>query len=342
MVTRAVCGWLLGLVKTPDTGLIPVRTARNEPTPGNDHCARDRVRPGRLPGRHLIVSGLLPPGATGSAMNITHTMLVAVGALALSVPPPEDPAPGEDADAAAGDAIPVTEETLAGIWIVDGWPGILNQIGADGLFVFDFDGEIDSSPFGVGTYDLEGREVIISVANGACSDWAFHVDDIPQDGSVTATYSRAGCHVAAGEPWNLTRLSPISAAASVVAEPLSVFDGPPHVTASLLSGIWLREGTGQLASFTADGAYSVDDGGLLGVASDDTGTFEVDGDTVVMSSTGGASCAAGSTATWSDSVLDSVKFAEDELYEWRWRLTTSDHECVGWSAGDQTWLRVSP
>jgi hypothetical protein len=62
-----------------------------------------------------------------------------------------------------------------------------------------------------------------------------------------------------------------------------------------------------------------------------------------MSSTGGAPCVAGSSATWSDAVLDSVKLAEaDELFTWRLRLTTSDNDCVGWTAGDQTWLRVSP
>ena len=101
------------------------------------------------------------------------------------------------------------------------------------------------------------------------------------------------------------------------------------------------EGTGQLASFTLDGRYSVDDGGVLGVDPDDTGHFEIDGDTFVMSTDGTASCAAGTTVTWTAAMLDKVKFTEDDGLVWRLRLTAPDNDCVGWTSGEQTWLRVS-
>ena len=241
--------------------------------------------------------------------------------------------------------IPVTSETLAGIWRVEDppVPGLLNQIGADGSFVFDMQGFLDTDPYGTGTYELDGTELIISVTNGACSDWAFRVDDIPEDGRVLATYSRSGCHVLAGEPWNLTRLSPIAPSASAIVEPVAVSDAPVELSTANVEGIWLREGTGQLASFTSDGTYSVDDGGLLGVDPDDTGHYEIDGDAFVLSTDGTGSCAAGTTVTWTAAILDSVTFTEDdELDTQRLRMTASDNECVGWTSGKQTWLRVSP
>jgi hypothetical protein len=271
------------------------------------------------------------------------TFMAGVGALALATgsgfahaQPAGSPATTEP--------IPVTSETLAGIWRVEDppTPGVLNQIGADGSFVFDMEGLLDTDPFGTGTYELDGTELIISVTNGACSDWAFRVDDIPEDGRVLATYSRSGCHVGAGEPWNLTRLSPIAPSASAIVEPVTVSDAPVELSTANVEGIWLREGTGQLASFTSDGRYSVDDGGLLGVDPDDTGHYEIDGDTFVLSTDGTGSCAAATTVTWTAAILDEVKFTDDALYTRRLRLTAPDNECVGWTSGEQTWLRVSP
>jgi hypothetical protein len=271
------------------------------------------------------------------------TYIAGVGALALAsgsgfahAQPAARPATTEP--------IPVTPETLAGIWAVDGGPesGILNQIGVDGSFVFDASGSLDTAPYGIGTYELEGSEVVVSVTNGACDDWAFRVDDIPEDGQVLATYSRSGCSVAAGEPWNLTRLSPISPSASAIVEPVTVNDDPVEVSALTVRGIWLREGTGQLASFASDGRYSVDDGGALGVDPDDTGQYEIVGDTFVLSTDGSGSCAAGTTVTWTAAILDKVKFTEDDGLVRRLRLTAPDNECVGWTSGEQTWLLVSP
>ncbi len=240
--------------------------------------------------------------------------------------------------------IPVTAETLAGIWQVEDPPtsgGLLHQIGADGSFRFDPYGLLDTDPWGIGTYELNGTEVIITVTNGACPDWAFNVDDIPEDGRVLATHG-AGCHDNAGVPWNLTRLSPISRSASTIVEPVTVSDAPVELSTEI-EGIWLREGTGQLASFTSDGRYSVDDGGLLGVDPDDTGHYEIDGDTFVLSTDGTGSCAAGTTVTWTAAILDWVTLPEDDLlYVGRLRLTAPDNECVGWTSGEQTWFRVSP
>ncbi len=245
---------------------------------------------------------------------------------------------------ATSEPIPVTPETLAGIWQVEDPPTsgqLLHQIGADGSFRFDPYGLLDTDPWGIGTYELDGTEVIITVTNGACPDWAFNVDDIPEDGRVLATHG-AGCHDNAGEPWNLTRLSPISPSASAIVEPVSVLD-PVELSTEIVEGIWLREGTGQLASFTSDGRYSFDDGGLLGVDPDDIGSYEIDGDTFVLSTDGSGSCAAGTTVTWTDAILDSVTFPKDDsLYIRRLRLTAPDNDCVGWTSGEQTWLRVSP
>ena len=245
---------------------------------------------------------------------------------------------------ATTEPIPVTSETLAGIWRVEDPPtagGLLHQIGADGSFVFDPNGLLDTDPWGIGTYELNGTEVIITVTNGACPDWAFNVDDIPEDGRVLATHL-AGCHDNAGDPWNLTRLSPISASASAIVEPVTVLD-PVEISPAIVEGIWLREGTGQLASFTSDGRYSVDDGGLLGIDPDDIGHYEIDGDTFVLSTDGTGSCPAGTTVTWTDAILDSVTFPKDDsLYIRRLRLTAPDNDCVGWTSGEQTWLRVSP
>ena len=115
------------------------------------------------------------------------TLQAGAGALALAT------AAGCADNGAAGSSattapIPVTSETLAGIWRVEDPPvaGVLNQIGADGTFVFDMEGVLATDPYGIGTYELNGTEVIVSVTNGACSDWAFRVDEIPEDGQVLA------------------------------------------------------------------------------------------------------------------------------------------------------------
>ena len=135
----------------------------------------------------------------------------------------------------------------------------------------------------------------------------------------------------------------MSPSASAIVEPVNVSDDPVELTPATVEGIWLREGTGQLASFTSDGTYSIDDEGLLGLDPDDTGHFEIDDETFVLSTDGSGSCAADTTATWTDAILDSVTFAEDDsAYIRRLRLTGPDHDCVDWTAGEQTWLRVSP
>jgi hypothetical protein len=135
----------------------------------------------------------------------------------------------------------------------------------------------------------------------------------------------------------------MSPSASAIVEPVNVSDDPVELAPATLEGIWLREGTGQLASFTSDGRYSIDDGGLLGVDPDDTGHYEIDADTLVLSTDGTGPCASGATATWTDAILDSVTFAEDDSrYTRRLRLAAPDNECVDWISREQTWLRVSP
>ena len=60
----------------------------------------------------------------------------------------------------------------------------------DGRFVrVRTNGMLDTNPFGIGTNELERERGDHRVTNGACSDWAFRVDDIPEDGRVLGTYS---------------------------------------------------------------------------------------------------------------------------------------------------------
>lgn len=71
-------------------------------------------------------------------------------------------------------------------------------------------------------------------------------------------------------------------------------------TEATLQGLWLHQGTGRLLTMSADGSYSVDDGGTIDTYPDDTGTFTIlsRGRVRLTSGLDWNTCPAGSQVTW--------------------------------------------
>jgi hypothetical protein len=123
----------------------------------------------------------------------------------------------------------------------------------------------------------------------------------------------------------------------------SVEDDAASPTLQAMFGIWQRQGSGQLLRLAIDGTYAIDDGGLLADDPDDTGSYEIDGHRVTLTSAGSASCAAGDTQVLDGLRLSSVRVNEvDMLFTRLIDATASGSECPIHTAGDQTWLRISP
>jgi hypothetical protein len=111
-----------------------------------------------------------------------------------------------------------------------------------------------------------------------------------------------------------------------------------------VSGIWLREGSGQLLRFHPDGSYAIDDDGELGVDPDETGSYVIGGSMITFTSDGSTDCPSGETFRW-DVARDSVRLDEDDvLVTSRLHATAADTEpaCPGRPAGEHVWLLVSP
>jgi hypothetical protein len=260
----------------------------------------------------------------------------------------------ESADLSAG--LPLTLESLAGIWYNDTERlpggalthvrGPLMRLGADGTIVFDDSGYLDTDPAHSGTYQLDGDLVVYDFDAGSCTIGPDFRAVMPEEGRLVTTFTETGdgnCDVGAGSEWHWIRVSPSSplSAAATTAD-LAAIGEFPVANNNHLAGIWLREGSGQLLRFSSDGSYAIDDGGQLGVDPDDTGTYELDGNTITFTSAGSASCAAGDVNVWAGATVAYIGPDEDDLVSTPVLRTMAEVGCPTYPAGEQTWLRLSP
>ena len=252
----------------------------------------------------------------------------------------------------------VSMATLAGVWSlresrdVDGElqgdaRGVLMRFGVDGNFAFDSRGSIDVTPTFAGTYQLDTGAVVTNRVRGVCSEAIDFTVVMPEDGrlhtTVTETGAGKGCAIPVGTESEWVRVSPMSAAGSAAVTTVETVEDAAPPTLQAMFGIWHRQGSGQLLRLSIDGTYAIDDGGLLAGDPDDTGSYELDGQTVTLTSAGSASCAAGDTQVLEGFMLSSVRVNEvDMLFTRLIDATASGSECPIHTAGDQTWLRISP
>ena len=219
-------------------------------------------------------------------------------------------------------------------------------MGLDGTFAFDNGGYIDTDPFVAGTYELDGDVVDVTVEDGGCTVVPDYHAEMTADGAMQIVFTETGdqaCDVGLGTEWTLIRLSPSSAAGAAISPPTTGGSEPAPPGVTLVNGIWLREGSGQLLRLSGDHTYAIDDSGVLGIEPDDTGTWEIESDAVMLVSAGSASCTEGDTHVLDDVLVDSVRLTEANATSTRRiRSVAAEPECRIYGTGDQTWIRVSP
>lgn len=241
----------------------------------------------------------------------------------------------------------LTTDMLAGIWLNDGGPtgadSLLLSLGTDASMAFDNGGFLDTSPCVGGTYELVEDAMIFENARSGCcpsgDSWTFRAN-LSEEGRLSTVITEDGtgnCQTGMGNEWNWTRVSPQSSAGADLtgAEPDAAVSHQPSTT--IVQGIWLLEGSGQLLRLSTDGTYAMDNAGTLLADPADVGSFAIDGTTLTLTSDGSRSCRAGATH-----VLDEIKIGEEALDMRAMRGVGSRNECSIHVEGNQTWIRLSP
>jgi hypothetical protein len=240
---------------------------------------------------------------------------------------------------------PPTAESIQGIWRHAEQPSRMIRFGPDQAFAVDTHGVLDSAPALVGTYELDGRDVVVTVTGvGACDagdSWTWRAG-VPEDGRLQLVFTETGrgnCAIPIGTEWSFIRLSPKSSAgADVTVDPVGGFaslPANPDEALEALDGLWLLEGGGHLLRLRSYGTYAIDDMGLLGADPYDAGAIEVAGTTLTLVSGAGSNrCAEGDRL-----VLRNVRL--DEIGR-TLRGTVVEDGCPHVIGARPTWVRLSP
>lgn len=251
-----------------------------------------------------------------------------------AAPPTQPEAPGPDAPALEG--APPTVERLVGVWVTESG-GLMAQFTDEGRWIIDDGGLLDTSPWGRGTYEVEGGTVTLeSQRSGVRTCWRWDAA-LPEDGRLlTVTRDDPGCSTFAGREDSWIRVSPASPAGDQLAASAPTGEGAPVLgTGSVLQGIYVMEG-GHLLRLGADGTYALDGEGTLAGDPQDRGTFEVAGEGGVLRLTSGAdsrTCADGDVTVWTDVQFQAGRALEGVVE----RANCSTHATL---AGP--WVRISP
>jgi hypothetical protein len=168
---------------------------------------------------------------------------------------PADPGPEPSTSLPTIEGRLPTPSRVAGIWLSaapDGEIPVLVRFSLDGTFAIDNGVRLDTAPFALGTYEIDGRTITFT-ADGSmgCLDgmtWVWEVG-IPADGQLEGVVAAdfgsevGACSGRTGEPWSLTRVSPSSPGGSEIdADELGPGAAPPSSQLDVI-GIWLRRGT---------------------------------------------------------------------------------------------------
>lgn len=274
--------------------------------------------------------------------------LVVPAACGGEVDPPSEPMgtpTGPASPSVPVEGQPPTPDNIRGIWQHATQPTRMIRFGPDQAFAVDTHGSIDSSPALAGTYELDGRDIVVTVTQvGAPCDvgdtWTWRAG-VPEDGRLQLVFTETGrgqCAIPIGTEWLFIRLSPrSSASADITADPVGGFAPLPansDEALEVLDGLWFLESGGHLLRLRPYGTYAIDDMGLLGSDPYDAGAIEVAGTTLTLvSGVGSNRCAGGDRL-----VLRSVRI--DEIGR-SMRGTVVQDDCSHATATRPTWIRLS-
>ena len=212
---------------------------------------------------------------------------------------------------------PPTAESIRGIWRHEDQPSRMIRFGPGDAFAVDTHGSIDSSPAVVGTFEIQGSDVVVTVKGvGACDagdTWTWRAG-VPVDGRLNLVFAQTGhggCAIPVGTEWSFIRLSPASeAGAGITVDQvgeLAPLPEDPDEALEALDGLWLLEGTGQLLRLRSYGTYAIDDDGVLGAEAYDSGNVELDGSTLTLvSAVGSDRCSEGDRLVLEDVRIDEI------------------------------------
>ena len=213
---------------------------------------------------------------------------------------------------------PPTTGNLRGIWQHATQPTRMIRFGPGETFAVDTHGSIDSSPALAGTYELDGRDIVVTVTRvgGPCDvgdTWTWRAG-VPEDGRLQLVFTETGqgnCAIPIGTEWSFIRLSPESSAgADLRVDPVGKFaplPANPDEALEVLDGLWLLERGGHLLRLRPYGTYAIDDTGLLGADPYDAGAIEVAGTTLTLVSGANSNrCAGGDRLVLRDVRIDEI------------------------------------
>ena len=240
---------------------------------------------------------------------------------------------------------PPSADDIQGIWQHETQPTRMIRFGPDDGFAVDTHGSIDSSPALVGTYELDGQDIVVTVTQvgGACDvgdTWTWR-SGVPEHGRLQLVFTETGrgsCAIPVGTEWSFIRLSPRSAAGAELTEDpgggFAPLPANPDEALAVLEGLWLLEGGGHLLRLRPHGTYAIDDAGVLGTDPYDAGAIEVAKGTLTLVSVAGSNrCAPGDRL-----VLSSVQ-VDETARSLRGRVTRDD--CSHRIGVRPIWMRLS-
>lgn len=284
----------------------------------------------------------------GIGRILVALMLVVPAACGAEASPPSTPQ--GTATESASPAVPVegqapTADNIRGIWQHATQPSRMIRFGPGQAFAVDTHGAIDESPALRGTYEVDGRDIVVTVTGvGACAagdTWTWRAG-LPGQGRLQLVFTETGmgnCAIPIGTEWSLIRLSPrTSPGAELTADPVGGFSplpANPEAALAVLDGLWLLERGGHLLRLRSYGTYAIDDMGLLGTDPYDAGTIEVASTTLTLVSVAGSNrCDEGDRL-----VLRNVGVDETGS---TLRAIVGDDECSHALGARPTWIRLSP
>ena len=196
-----------------------------------------------------------------------------------TAPPPADPAPTSSTDP-EGDFLTgsaPTPELIQGVWRVDEGT-LLLKFTADGAIQFDDSGLLYSNPSAIGTYEIAGDLITVTVDGGpaGCAGQTFAMRaSLPGPGAMRFVHTQPGTGNCAPQELPLPPELPVEDAAGpnvwwVLEQALPTSQGFAEFAAagggyrplsdkSVLYGDWMAEGGGHVLEIAPDGTYYVAD-----------------------------------------------------------------------------------